>query len=191
MSTARHRAAYAMTLDDIMATLRAQALVQECGDCLLWLGAVSTPQGSGRTGSPKWRSTSLRRLLWEKRTGKALPRGRLVTVACEAPLCVQHLRLSDKSAAALRGYDNAGVRARRAVVNRRTARAAPWCKLSEEKAAYIRASQAPGKALAAELGVDYTLVQKVRAGKAWPTTTHQPGGMFSGLLMPVRGMTTP
>jgi hypothetical protein len=181
MSAKRYSAAYGLTLDQIMAQLHQQALVVECGGCLVWQGSVSTTAGSGKVGSPKWRGTSLRRLLWEKRTRKTLARGRLVTVACETPLCVEHLRTTDKAGTALRGYASADVRAKRTLINRRTARSMPWCKLSEEKAAYIRASDASGKALAAELGVHPTLVFKVRQGVAWPVI--QPGGLFSGLLM--------
>ena len=183
MTSRRHTGAHALTLEKIMELLAEQALVHECAGCLVWQGATSVPRGSGRAGSPKWRNTSLRRLLWEKRTGKPVPRDRQVTTACETALCVEHLALSDKRASALRGYDNAGARARRVQLNRRIARSAAnrWLKLDEQKAAYIRASDAPNKALAAEMGVSAHLIWKIRQGMAWKTS-HPGGSLWAGLM---------
>ena len=183
MTSRRYKGAYALTLEQIMDLLAEQSLVQECAGCLVWQGATSVPRGSGRAVSPKWRSTSLRRLLWEKRTGKPVPRNRRVTTACETALCIEHLALSDRRASAMRGYDNAGARAMRVQLNRRIARSAAnrWVKLDEQKAAYIRNSEAPAKALAAEMGVSKHLVWRIRQGLAWKTS-HPGGGLFSGLM---------
>jgi hypothetical protein len=178
MTTPRKKPVARMTLAQIMAVVMQHA--HECGDCLVWDGAVSATRNSGLVGSPKFRGRSLRRLLLEKQTGKPLPPGKLATATCETPLCIAHLGTTDKSGAAVKGYDNAGVRLRKAVANKRTAHALPWVKLSHDKADYIRASDASCRQLAAELGVDKTLIGKVRQGKAWaPSKAANP---FAGLM---------
>lgn len=182
LTSAKAIGAYAMTLDEIMAEVLKSA--HECGDCLVWTGHANFPRSGGKVGTPKFRNVSLRRLLYTKRTGHKVPAHRLITNTCETPACIEHLGPCTKADAATKGYANAGVRMRKTASNRRTARAQPWVKLSEEKAEYIRTSDKSCRAMAAELGVDKTLVSKVRLGKVWaPIAQSNPfAGLFSGLM---------
>ncbi len=177
MSRKRSANVKTMTLDEIMKEVMTRA--HECGDCLVWTGATSTGKPGG---TPKFRNISLRRLLWTKRARRPVPTGKMVTSTCETADCIAHLGLTDKSGAAKKGYADIDVRLRKSAANRRTAQSAPWVKLSPEKAAYIRASDKPGTVLAAELGVDKTLISKVRLGHAWVAVNDPLGGVFSGLI---------
>lgn len=166
-----------ITLPELMAIIKQNS--RECGDCLIWMG--STSGGDGKVGVPKYRNRSLRRLLFAKRTNRPVPSNKLVTATCDTPNCLAHLRLTNKHGAAVKGHDNAGTRARLSASNRRVSRSRPGVKLSEEKAEYIRTSDKSCRAMAAELGVDKTLISKVRRGQSWAPTGPF-AGMFSQLV---------
>lgn len=163
--------AKAVTLEEI------HARCEEVGDCWIWQDAVSA------TGYPIMRRRPgpcllVRRVAVELDGRPAAPR-QPVAASCGDKRCCnpEHLAPTTLSAvgaaAAAKGAYSSPTRgAKIAKAKRATG------KLTEAIAAEIRASDETGPVLAARYGVDKSLINSIRSGKAWKTYT---GNFFAGL----------
>jgi hypothetical protein len=161
-----------------VASLLANA--EEEGACLLWsgsLGFADTPQiyEKGR-GMVSVRGL-LSRLLGDNKPGA------FYGVTCGNPHCIapehtairslkEHARMMAKKA-----NTGSGQTKRRAAVT--VWRRANPLKLDAEKAAAIRADSRPSRQVAAEYGIDKSMVWKIKTGKAWVENTNPWAGLFA------------
>ncbi|VTU38378.1 hypothetical protein H4CHR_04410 [Variovorax sp. PBS-H4] len=160
--------------DHFLALLKLFAGSIECGDCLLWQG------GTNANGAPKLYDTSARRLMWEAHHDRPLEPHELVTVTCEKVNClhIEHLALTDKSAAAVLGNASLAVRARKSAACAKAAR--PFAKLDIAKVREMRARRATDTidTLGAEFGVDRSLVARILRNESW----RELASPFAGLM---------
>lgn len=148
---------------------RVHARCEECGDCLRWKGAtngkghpkVAWTDDRGRT------HISARRVVWSAVNGP-IPKGKLVTVSCQTPDCLnpEHLVLTTKKAAATQGNANSVVRLKRQASSAATNRA-KLGKITIEIAREIRSSERSGVDWARELNCSPSLVSHVRRNLSW------------------------
>lgn len=146
---------------------RVLAKSTQCGDCLLWKGAIG---GGGRYPLIHYdgQTMSVRLALW-RAMGKKLARGHSIKPSCGEEKCVAVEHLVSKRYAAKKKTPKA--RAAVAQVMRGKS------KLNETVVAEIRASDETDEEIAARLGVSTFSVKDVRTYRRWaPLTTP-----FAGL----------
>lgn len=135
-------------------------------DCIEWEGAInSTGYGSVRVGG---KTVGAHRLAYERAYGPIpddVPgyHGMCVMHTCDNRRCVnpEHLKLGTHQDNMTDMYSK----------GRRPAPAGernPSVKLTQEQVDYIRSSNKSLRALAAELGVTYGHIGKIRRGELWP-----------------------
>lgn len=137
------------------------------GDCMVWKGATM-----GLSGIPAVNLTiegkkvqrSARRVMWQLKTRKPVPRGVLVAVSCEHPGCLEHLCLTNRSEVTRKAVSRPEVRAKLAVARRKQL-ARDGVKVSLEKARQIRSDPRPHTTVAREEGVSITYVKLIRRGE--------------------------
>lgn len=146
--------------------LAAERTVEE-GDCLIWQGRrmhhspVASVAGIAR---------SMRPLLWMAQHQRPVPAGKLISTTCNVPGCLraEHLWLTTRAAVHLRAgkaglFSGPGKSARIAAKARAKAP-----KLTMAKAQEIRARRSePCAALAAEFGVNESLIRRIWRNEAW------------------------
>lgn len=141
----------------------------DCGDCWVWQGPtngsghpkVSLRDADGRS----W--VSARRVTYTA-AKREIPAGRLITVNCGNPKCLNpdHLTLTTKADAARKGNANPATRIKRAASSARSNQLR-FGKITMEIAREIRNSDKTGTEWAAELGCSVSLVSLVRRNKSW------------------------
>ena len=146
------------------------------GRCLEWAGPMSK-------GIPVYRVTGFRELIAVRRLvllelGPIEP-GKLASTTCGNPLCVgrAHVRPMTRAqvqrvTASKNGYHKSPVRSAKIAAKAKARRI-----LSEEQAAMVRTDPRPLRAVAKELGVNFSVVQGIRSGK-----TYRDGNPWGGLL---------
>jgi hypothetical protein len=133
----------------------------EDGDCLRWTGYTF---GGHPGGTVDRRKVLIRRALWESEHGP-IPAGRIIRCTCETPRCVaiEHLvcttmkRLTKQLGAG--GVMSGPVRSARIAAAKRAGKQA---RVSQEDVRAIRASDEPGKVLAARYGLSESTISKYR-----------------------------
>lgn len=169
------------TLDEVMG----RCYVDEAGH---WLWRGATFENSPRIYGPNlakggvMESQHGRKVVWQMRTGMAVPVGWRVYGICDKPMCVSPSCVAcGKPAAAGRHIARTGkfknqparVLANRAIGRKRAS-------YTPEQLAEVLASSESGWALARRLKLGRTVVARMRAGQ---TTAFTPiGGPFTGLL---------
>lgn len=158
------------------------ARCDEDGDCLLWKYAATgsnQPRYSIKGPMGKTTSVQLRRVVWERETGKPIPKGKVVTVNCGCSLCLNfdHMELITKAEVIRLVWQRPDSKARKSLAATKSMRCRG--KLDMEKARYIRSSDKTLRELADELGVSTSLVGAVRQGLRWRETAANP---FAGLF---------
>lgn len=151
----------------------AEAILHRCvedGDCLVWGGPVDC------AGAPYLRSVRVRRHMWEQRTGKPVPSGKVVVPDCGRKRCVEHLVLSTKAEVMVKTLARPDVAARKKVAARSIPRLNK--KLDASAVDAIRSSTKTQRELAKEHGVAQSLVSRVINRQAWSVPTPNP---FAGL----------
>lgn len=140
---------------------KVRARCVECGDCLLWPGAMTT-RGPVLTLAQK--QVQLRRCVWEHAHGKPFPPDRVTSIDCENANCLADNHIVARTRAQL----NARTLKRRTSVSR-NARIAMTkrksSKLSDHGAEDIRTSGLPPQEAADKWGVSKAYVYMIRAGR--------------------------
>jgi hypothetical protein len=156
-----------MTLDDIFKR------TVEVGECREWTGSFTT------SGVPlvyhRGQRTTVRKVVYEIRTGKQLPVGMVASTKCTNPRCVDHVLPLTKAQMLERSRANTNQELRAAKIaasKRRTA-----AKLTPEQVQMIRDSKETSTALALRLGVHHSVPAGIRKGLMWKEFTTP----FSGL----------
>ena len=156
-------------MDEIDETLQMMALLdraEECGECLLWMGALSDQ------GHPIYKPygkpcTTVRRGMFELNGGK-LVRRKPIDTTCGEKLCINpdHLFQSTirnvAKRAAKRGAFSGLAKGAKIAEKRRGT-----MKLTIEQAREIRLSIESGPVLALRYGVNKSLINGIKAGRAW------------------------
>jgi hypothetical protein len=154
-----------------------KARCEEEGDCLLWMGAMSTRK-TGK-GSPSarhdGRTANLRRVVWQMaHPGRVLPPDHVVVTTCRDERCLSETHLVRKTRSAyqqqLAGegiFSDLLANCRRRDASRAVAK-----KLTMEAAREIRASKAPAKQLAQQFSVTVSMINMVRANVVWSERPH-------------------
>lgn len=154
-----------------------EARADEVGDCLIWHGSIS---GEGYPTMKCGGACRLvRRVMMEAQGIELAPRQPVITT-CGEKLCVsrKHLKkstvaLAAQAAAARGAYSRPDRRAKIAAGKRKIG------KLSMAIAREIRLSTETGPVLAARYGVNRSLINRIKNGKAWEDFSSP----FAGLLM--------
>lgn len=148
----------------------------ECGDCLLWHGAVN--RGGFPFISSGRKAVSVRRAVYEEKHGP-IPAGLVVAPVCGHKACVSDgcleamTRKESARRAAARGafITPASIRAR--TVTRRS-----QSKYRDVIARVKNAKHGTLKAVAEEVGMSYAFAKLVRQGKKWAELNNP----FAGLM---------
>lgn len=133
--------------------------------CWLWLGTAQGINGPPTGMRPRFwdgrKSEYAYRASWEIHKGP-IPPGHLVCHSCDVPLCVNpdHLFIGLWS-------DNMSDCAAKGRTNKPKGEATARAKLTEDQVRMIRASSAPSKRLARQLGVDDKTIRGVRTFTTW------------------------
>lgn len=143
--------------EKLMSNIKARCT--ECGDCWLWDGAVNV------AGLPRYGKGSARRRIWAALNGPIVG-PYFVGCNCDERRCLnpKHLVLRTKSSVSKDGHANA-IKAKRHLAVTIIARAKG--KLNDQAARQIRESDETLKVLAERYGVHFSLISKVKTGKAW------------------------
>lgn len=152
---------------------------EEVGDCWIWQQAVST------NGYPILRRRPgpcllVRRVVVEL-AGRPAATRQPVVCSCDEKLCCNpaHLKSSSNSdvgkKAAKKGAFSGKARGAKIAASKRAAG-----KLTMDDARAIRASSETGPILAARYGVNRSLIQSIRTGKAWKDYSNPFGGLMGG-----------
>lgn len=149
------------------------------GRCLEWVGSMSK-------GIPVFRVTGFRELIATRRLvllelGPIEP-GKLASTTCGNPMCVDraHVRPMTRTqvqrvTASKNGYHKSPVRSAKIAAKARARRV-----LTDEQATMVRTDPRPLRAVAKELGVNFSVVQQIRAGKTYRFGAGNPwGGLLS------------
>lgn len=143
----------------LMETIRLRCV--ECGDCLLWPGAMTT---RGPVVTVAQKQIPLRRVVWEQKFGKLLPADRIASVDCENRNCLAEGHISARTRSQINARSNRrhGSTARNAkVANTRR----KGSKLSDEGVQEIRASVLSAQALASKWSVSAAYVYMIQRGQ--------------------------
>ena len=148
------------------------------GRCLEWTGPMSK-------GIPVYRVTGFRELIAVRKLvllelGPIEP-GKLASKTCGNPLCVDpaHVRPMTRGqvqrvTASKNGYHKSPARSAKIAAKAKARRI-----LTEEQAAMVRTDPRPLRAVAKELGVNFSVVQQIRAGKTYRFASGNPWvGLF-------------
>lgn len=145
---------------------RIRARCVEEGECWIWQGATVSGHPIMK---PKGRScTTVRRLVAEAK-GTPPEHRQPVVPACGEPLCVnpEHIKLTTvravARAAAKRGAYSNPLRHARIAKTRRERHS----KLTWEQVRAVRASEEPARVWAERLGVNKSLIHRIRRGDCW------------------------
>lgn len=160
---------------------RLMSYCSEDGGCLLWTGLMGGSGTLAPATSVGHRRHQVRRLMWEKKTGHAVPAGKCVTVDCGQARCVapDHLILTTRAESGKR----AGAQGKFSTLTRRSRVAAAkqaQSPLTAEQVREIRAGDGPLKEAAARFGVSIAAISKIRRGERWKDYASP-----FGALMPV------
>lgn len=142
-----------------------QARIVEEGDCWLWQAALSH-------GSPALRHDGrvmyVRRFIAQYLQGKDTS-GKYVTQTCDSPLCVNpaHVIVCDRAklqliAAKRTRYGDSVVRGMRIARAKQEASSLTW-----DDVRAIRAMEGTSRAIARELGLNFSRVHNIRTHKTW------------------------
>lgn len=169
--------------DPVLESIRGRCVMDEETGCWHWSGAMSN--GRGNAAIPvMWhggRVSSVLRVAYEH-SGRRLQRGGIVWRTCGCMDCTNpdHLLYGTRAVWGSWRAKNgsAAMTPDQRAAHTARARAKSTVILSEERASYIRTSEATGRAVAAELGVSASTVSRVRRGEAWAEGT-QGASVFS------------
>jgi hypothetical protein len=143
-------------------------LTEEVGNCIEWFGSFGSTKhpiiSSGRNGT-----ILVRRAVWEGFSGNPIPSGFGIYMTCRNHRCVDfnHMMLvtPGELAKISAHFNTFSSLARRAAVAHGARRR--HGKLDDEKVKMIRASTESCKTLGPKLGVNPSLISRVRRGEAW------------------------
>ena len=137
----------------LMDKIRARCV--EEGDCLIWPGAFIT---RGPVATYKQKQYALRRVVWEERNGKPIPKGRMPSPNCGNPRCLEHVVAKTWSQLNSRPVSSAQ-KAKTAAAKR------VGSKLSDEGVAAIRLWSGPVAEVAAMQGISKAYAYMIRRGQ--------------------------
>lgn len=150
---------------------------EELADCLLWTGAT------GDTGHPIYKPyacpcTLVRRAMFRLAGGNLLPR-KPIDSHCNERLCVNpaHLFQSTSSKIAIKAAKRGAFSSKARSAKIAAAKRAKG-KLTLEQAREIRMSSESGPVLALRYGVNRSLINNIKAGRAWKDYANP----FAGLM---------
>lgn len=179
-----------MTDDPLAFVRHLTPILDRCveeGECLLWTGGClnggTVPVMRLRRvlpalpGSPRPDAVAVHRVMWEEAFGQALPAGWSVWRTCVHPRCVHPLHLKAGTKKAMVRWQ-AKHNARRLAIDARlritaVRRSHDNIKLGMDEARHIRAQRGSRSAvlLAADHGVDVSMIYKIWAGEVWKEPT--------------------
>lgn len=152
----------------------------EEGECWIWTASTSSGTGYPIMKMPGCPCETVRRIVL-RMSGKPLKPRQPVEATCDERLCVNpaHMRASSTAAiaqkAAKRGaYSSISRRAKIAASRRGK------MKLTMEQAREIRCSEESGPVLAQRYGVNRSLVNNIKAGRAWRDYSSPFAGLLAG-----------
>lgn len=165
--------------ETILEMMRILDSTEEYGDCILWTGAT------GEGGYPIIKVHGhgcklVRRAMFELNGGELLPRVPIRTT-CDERTCVNpdHLKQSTVAEiakhAAKRGAWSSKVRAQKIAASKRAKG-----KLTLEQAREIRMSEESGPKLSARYGVNKSLINGIKNGRAWKE--YSSSNLFAALI---------
>lgn len=154
----------------------------EEGECWIWTAATSSGNGYPIMKMPGCPCETVRRIVL-RMSGKPLKPRQPVEATCNERLCVNPAHIRASSAAAV--AQKAAERGAFSTITRRAKIAASRrgkMKLTLEQAREIRCSEETGPVLAQRYGVNRSLVNNIKAGRAWREYSSPFAGLFSGAV---------
>lgn len=159
-----------------------EAMLSNCapvGDCMLWKGAtlgIGAVPAVNLTVDGKKVQRSARRVMWQLKTRRPVPAGKLLGVSCGNPACMEHLCLTDRSEVTRKAVARPDVRAKYVLARRRQLTGVDL-KVSIAEANSIRADDRPHSAVARDAKISVTYVKLIRSGER-----RMDPGPFAALL---------
>lgn len=164
--------------------LRMNLSCEEVGDCVHWRSdAKSELRKRHPLISVDGKVSLVRRVLWERTTGKTLGAGDYLMPRCKDPYCIkpQHQRVVDMKAKNAAGCKAASKSLTRAAKVQATKRARGQMKLTPEQVEEARHSNETHKALAAKFDCNPSVIWRIRIGKAHRNYSNPFAGMGARL----------
>lgn len=152
---------------------RVMGKCEECGDCLLWTGAMTNK--SVPVLSIGGKTQPIRRALW-RGMGKALIPGRSIVTNCGHEGCVEPSHFEQVKRGRRPGFKMRPDQRANIAAARRRASVLTWDDVRQ-----LRALECPKAAveLGEQKGIGFSMVQKIRQGAHWKEVLTSP---FAGLV---------
>jgi hypothetical protein len=154
-------APYSVRRKSLAERLQEKTAAPDANGCMIFIGAKARSGHGHIFKNAKDKSYGAHRLAWELKHGP-IPNGMVVCHSCDVPACVNvdHLWLGTHD-------DNMEDKARKGRAYRMQGIDHPLAKLTPERVRAIRADSRPHAAIAAQYGVDRSLIYLVKRRKAW------------------------